>query len=57
MSANQINISHLAPEVSTHRTHDACLMKNLASEGDFTTSELWSINWFGMSKGVFFIKK
>ena len=44
MSTNQINISHLGPEVATQRTHDARLTAHLGSEGDFTTSELRSIN-------------
>ena len=55
MSSNQINISHLGPEVSIQRTHNACLIKQLAPEGDFTTSELQAINWCHMSKGILFI--
>ena len=55
MSTNQINIYHLGPEVATQCTHDDCLIKHLASEGDFTTSELLAINWCRMSKDIFFI--
>ena len=55
MSANQINISHLAQELLTHLTHDAYLITQLASEGDSTTSELQAINRCCMSKGILFI--
>ena len=55
MFTNQINISHLVPEVETQHTHDACLMIHLALERKLTTSELRTINWCRMSKGVFFI--
>ena len=52
----QINIYLLGPEVETQCTHDYCLIKHLASEGDFTTSELQAINWCRMSKSIFFIR-
>ena len=55
MSANQINISHIGQEVSTQRTHDACLITHLSPEGEFTTSELRDINWCRMFKGILFI--
>ena len=55
MFTNQINISHLEPEVETQHTHYACLMTHLSSEGDFTTSELRAINRCRMSKGILFI--
>ena len=35
--------------------HGSCIMKHLAPEGDFTTSEPQAINWCRMSKGIFFI--
>ena len=55
MSTHWINIFHLGSEVSTQHMHDACLTTHLAIEGDFTTSELRSINWCCMSKGILFI--
>ena len=55
MPENQINISHIGPEVATQRTHGALLMTNLASEGNFITSKLWAINWCRVSKGIFFV--
>ena len=55
MFANKINIYHLGPEVTTHSTHDACLMTHLESEGDLTASELPAINKCRMSRGILFI--
>ena len=55
MSANHINISRLGKEVSTQRTHNACIMSHLSLEGDIKTSELRAINQGRMSKDIFFI--
>ena len=52
MSANKIKIYHLGTEVATQHTHDP----HLASEGDFTTSELLAINWCCICKDIFFIR-
>ena len=40
MSAEHIYIYHLGEDVSTQRTHDACLMSYLVLNEDFTISEL-----------------
>ena len=55
MSANQINISYLVPEVLTQLTHGACIMTQLSTEYNFTTSEKRSINWCCMSNCILFI--
>ena len=55
MSVNHIHISHLVIDVSTHCTYDACLVKHLALNGYFTTSEPCAINLCQITKGIFFI--
>ena len=55
MSHNHIHISHLVTDLSAQRTYYACIMKDLALNGDLTTSDICSINRCRMSKGFFFI--
>ena len=54
MYANQINISQLVPKVATQLSYDAWLMIHLASEGEFSTSELQAINCCRKSKVILF---
>ena len=57
MSANHIHVSHLGTDVWKPHTYDACITTHLTLNGDFTTSELRTINQFCMSKGIFFINQ
>ena len=53
MWANHIPISRLVADVSTQFTYDSSITIHLALNGEFTTSELCSINLCHMSKGIY----